>query len=161
MKKHRKAAKPRTRELDHVYSHGFTGLICRRLVVSANTSTAHCWSHPSAISVRVYCRSSECLNGSSVGWQYSGCVQPLLWSGNIVSVGNWPDHTHNSHWVEGQFALLSPELFSLQSACIAVQDSENQERQTTLRWKETIRVRKNWERIAGVVLVLPKCNSNK
>lgn len=67
---------------------------------------------------------SKCLNASSVGRQYSGCVLPLFWSGNVASAGNWPDHTHNSHWDQGQFAPLSSELSFLQSLCITVQDGD-------------------------------------
>lgn len=112
--KHRKAANPhilkaRTRECwlsTNLFSSTFPVRICRSLVVAVNTFTSQCWNHLSTISLRVYCRSSECLNGFSAGWQYSGCVQPLFWSGNVVSVGIWPDHSHNSHWEEGRFALL-------------------------------------------------------
>lgn len=33
--------------------------------------------------------------------RYSGCVEPLFWSGS--SAGNWLDRTHNSHQVVGEF----------------------------------------------------------
>lgn len=84
--------------------------ICRNLLVAVKTFTPRCWNHQSSISLLVYCRSSERLNGFSVGWQYSACIQPLFWSGNTVSVGIRPDRARNACWKEGRFALLQPEL---------------------------------------------------
>lgn len=84
-----------------------------------STFSPRYWNHLGTARFRVYWRSSGCLNGFSVGWHYSGCVQPLFWSGNVVSVGIWPDHTHNTYWEEGRFALLQPELSPLCSVCIS------------------------------------------
>lgn len=56
----------------------------------------------------------------SVGYQYSGCIQPLFWSRNIASVGIWPDQTRNSRREEGRFALRRSELSPFRSPCVRV-----------------------------------------
>lgn len=92
-----------------------------------------------------------CANSSSAGWRYSGCVQPLFWSGNVVSVGNWPDHTHNSHWEEGRFALPEPELSPLWS-WVHLKGRERLERAVEEKKEEERAIEKGTQHTAVVMV---------
>lgn len=123
-------------------------------------SLAQCWNHWAPLVSGFYCRSSECLNGFSVGWQYSGCVQPLFWSGNVVSVGIWPDHSHNSHWEEGQFAPLEPELYFLSVLAYITEPERGRTEAETIRVEDKRNIRL-YQCVCWEIKTLPRNHKKK